>query len=452
LLRSKPWPHRNGPEDIALRQETVRLTPGWDEGDEVALRLPEDPRVRTVLGSVQECLTGQVTLPVALVGPMAVQLGTYALDGAGNLVEEGRAADLVYVPLAHTEGGLSASMHRGALATRAEGIRTFVLADRMTRASCFQFRDTTEALAFARWVEARVAEMRAWLQDPANPLAGQRSAQGVRLLSRHARLWEVRTHVLGGSCHVLFRFTTGDACGPNMMTRNAYALNHWFIKPRFEQETGIAIRRIVLEANMGGDKKPSYQYFHEGHGKTVLAEAFVSGRALRRFLHCSADDIVALQQIGLHGSHASGMQSAGFTPASAIAAIFAATGQDLGMVGTSSMAHAGAELQDGGVRFWLRLPGLEVGTVGGGTVLPYARAWLKVLRCDGPGSVYRFAQIVAAATLCLEISAAASMATGGSENFYRAHLERGAARVRDWLEGADGGRSALSALRPGSRP
>ena len=34
-----------------------------------------------------------------------------------------------------------------------------------------------------------------------------------------------------------------------------------------------------------------------------------------------------------------GMQSVAFTPASAIAAIFAATGQDLGMVGTSSMAH-----------------------------------------------------------------------------------------------------------------
>ena len=39
--------------------------------------------------------------------------------------------------------------------------------------------------------------------------------------------------------------------------------------------------------------------------------------------------------------------------------------------------------------------------------------------CDGPGKVYRFAQIVAAATLSLEISASAAMATAGSENFFR---------------------------------
>ena len=36
--------------------------------------------------------------------------------------------------------------------------------------------------------------------------------------------------------------------------------------------------------------------------------------------------------------------------------------------------------------------------------------------CAGPGKVYRFAQIVAAAALALEISASAAMATAGSEN------------------------------------
>ena len=36
--------------------------------------------------------------------------------------------------------------------------------------------------------------------------------------------------------------------------------------------------RAILEANMGGDKKPSYQYFHSGHGKTVIAECDAHGR------------------------------------------------------------------------------------------------------------------------------------------------------------------------------
>jgi hydroxymethylglutaryl-CoA reductase (NADPH) len=48
--------------------------------------------------------------------------------------------------------------------------------------------------------------------------------------------------------------------------------------------------------------------------------------------------------------------------------------------------------------------------------------------CAGAGQVYRFSQIVAAATLALEISASAAMATSGSENFFRAHHELGGKR------------------------
>jgi hydroxymethylglutaryl-CoA reductase (NADPH) len=60
--------------------------------------------------------------------------------------------------------------------------------------------------------------------------------------------------------------------------------------------------------------------------------------------------------------------------------------------------------------------------------LPSASDWLGVMGCAGPGKVYRFAQVVAAAALALEISASAAMATAGSENFFRAHHERGGLR------------------------
>ena len=50
------------------------------------------------------------------------------------------------------------------------------------------------------------------------------------------------------------------------------------------------------------------------------------------------------------------------------------------MVGTSSMAHGtGHRTEDGGLHAAIRFPGLEVGTVGGGTTLPYARDWLALL-------------------------------------------------------------------------
>ena len=417
----RSWPRRNTPEQVRERQSRLRSLPHWDAGHDHVWEWPRPPGE---YAGVLEALTAHVVLPVSVVGPLPVTLGRYHVDETdGRLVEDGRETDEVYVPLAHSEGGLSASMQRGVVAAQESGgVRAYVLHDRMTRDSCYQFRTSEEAVRFSRWVTVRAAAMREWLRDPGNPLHEERVG-GVPRLSRHARLWEVDTHVLGAACHVLYRFTTGDACGPNMITRNSYALNQSFVSPRFSAETGIEPVRILLEANMGGDKKPSAQYFVSGgHGKTVLAEVTVPHRTLRRVLRTTAADLVALEHIGLHGSHASDMQSVAFTPASAVAAVFAATGQDLGMVGTSSMAHDVLEPVPDGVHLAVRFPGLEVGTVGGGTGMPHARAFLSLLRCTEPGGAYRLAQLTAAAALCLELSASASAASRGSENFAMAHL------------------------------
>jgi len=361
-------------------------------------------------GAAAESLVGVAVIPVSAV-PIAIELGDYRLGDDGEIDEAGRATETVYVPLAHTEGGLTASMTRGALA--AGTVRTYVVADRITRASCFVCRDVGEAVELAAWIEREVPAMRAWLAASDDPS-----------LSRRALLREVKTHVVGPMCHVLWRWTTGDAVGANMMTRNSYALNMGYVM----QRAPVKPERSVLEANMGGDKKPSAEYFQSGHGKTVIAEAILTDESIRRVLRTSAEDLDALSWAGTHGAVASGMQSVAFTPASAIAAVFAATGQDLGMVGTSSMAHGTGRRVDGGLHASIRFGGLEVGTVGGGTTLPSAREWLASIGCAGPGRVYRFAQIVAAAALCLEISASAAMATAGSENFFRAHHERGGMR------------------------
>ena len=365
--------------------------------------------------AVQESLTGVAVHPVSVVGPLRVSLGEYELtEPEGRVEERGRAEEEVFVPLAHTEGGLSDSLYRGArAAAESGGFRTFVLHDRITRASCFVCRDAGEAVALARWIEGELDAMRRWLDELDDPAR-----------SGFARLREAKTHVVGPMCHVLWRWTTGDAVGANMMTRNSYLLNMGFVMER----APVRPERAILEANMGGDKKPSFEYFQSGHGKTVLAEATLTEEAVRRVLRTTVEDLLELSWAGTHGAVASGMQSVAFTPASAIAAIFAATGQDLGMVGTSSMAHGTGRRVEGGIHVSLRLPGLEVATVGGGTGLPYARDWLELIGCAGPGKVYRFAQIVAAATLALELSASAAMATAGSENFYRAHHERGGLR------------------------
>ena len=357
-----------------------------------------------------ETVTGVAVIPVSVV-PIEIELGAYELDEAGEIRETGRSTETVHVPLAHTEGGLTASMTRGAKA--AGTIRTHVLHDRITRASCFVCADAAEAIALARWLEGQLEALRAWLADSDDPF-----------VSRHAKLREVTTHVVGAMCHVLWAWTTGDAVGPNMMTRNSYLLNMGYVMER----APVKPERAILEANMGGDKKPSHQYFHSGHGKTVIAECTLSEAAIARVLRTTPEDLEALAWAGTHGAVASGMQSVAFTPASAIAAIFTATGQDIGMVGTSSMAHGSGRRVEGGFQCSIRFPGLEVGTVGGGTTLPSARDWLAMTGCAGPRKVYRFTQIVAAAALALEISASAAMASAGSENFFRAHHERGGLR------------------------
>jgi hydroxymethylglutaryl-CoA reductase (NADPH) len=402
------WPRKNDPASIRARQE--ELAPHLDGEREV---FGHD---LAPFANATEAVTGVALVPVAVVGPVDVELGEYELEEPeGRLVERDRAHDGVYVPLANTEGGLSISLYRGARAVgESGGFRTYVLKDRITRASAFLFEDVAQAVEFSRWIEGQLQEMRDWL-----------TSEPVANLSKHAKLREIETHVVGPMCHVMYAYTTGDACGMNMITRNSYALNQGFVLER----APVKPARAMLEGNMGGDKKPSARYFERGgHGKTVVAEATLTEEAVRRVLKTSLEDLAELAFVGTHGAIASGMQSVAFTPATAIAALFTATGQDIGMVGTSSMAHGTAHRVDGGLHVSMRLASLEVATVGGGTTLPYASSWLRLMGCDGAGKVYRLAQIVAAATLSLEISASAAMATAGSENFYRAHFERGGLR------------------------
>ena len=404
-MELRRWPRKNDPASIKARQEALdgRVDPEVFDRD------------LSPWATAQEALTGVSVIPTAVIGPLTISLGDYELtEPEGIVTERDRRTEEVYVPLAHTEGSMSDSLFRGArAAAESGGFRTFVLQDRITRASCFVCKSTDEALRLARWIEGELGEMRNWIAEQDDPS-----------VSRFAKLREVKTHVVGPMCHVLWRWTTGDAVGANMMTRNSYFLNMGYVMER----APVKPERALLEANMGGDKKVSYEYFQSGHGKTVIAETTLTEDAIRRVLRTTVDDLLELSWAGTHGAVASGMQSVAFTPATAIAAIFAATGQDLGMVGTSSMCHGAGRRVDGGLHISLRLPGLEVSTVGGGTTLPYARSWLALMDCAGPGKVYRFAQIVAAATLALEISASASMATAGSANFFRAHFERGGMR------------------------
>ena len=131
-------------------------------------------------------------------------------------------------------------------------------------------------------------------------------------LSRHARLREVEDArrrpdvpcALGAG-------RPGDAVGPNMMTRNAYALNMGYVM----QRAPVKPERADLEANMGGDKKPSYEYFHVGSREDRDRRGVRPRRPDRARAAHDRADLEALSWAGTHGAVASGMQSVAFTPA-----------------------------------------------------------------------------------------------------------------------------------------
>jgi hydroxymethylglutaryl-CoA reductase (NADPH) len=70
----------------------------------------------------------------------------------------------------------------------------------------------------------------------------------------------------------------------------------------------------------------------------------------------------------------------------------------------------------------VRLPSLEVGTVGGGTRLPCQREALSLLDCVGNGKAKKFAEVVAAAALAGELSTLAAQSAG---ELGKAHRELG---------------------------
>ena len=105
--------------------------------------------------------------------------------------------------------------------------------------------------------------------------------------------------------------------------------------------------------------------------------------------------------------------------ANTIAAFFAATGQDLAQVVTSSSCFVQAEEVGGGLHFMVSLPSLEIASTGGGTMFGTAREALTLLGCAQRGksledneSVMRLAEICAAAVTALDLNTACAQAAG----------------------------------------
>ncbi len=345
---------------------------------------------------------GEVSVPVGVVGPLTVE-GDYARG-------------TFYPLLATTEGALVASVNRGATTiTMAGGAKTKVLRDGMARAPAFVAPNATRAAELAEWAVQNSDQLAEW----------------VREVTRHGRLKQVQPLQAGRTVFLRLVFETGDAMGMNMVTLSADRI------VRGISELFPDIDPVALSGNVCSDKKAAAVNWITGRGKTVVAEVFIPSELLHKRLKTTPERLVEVswRKNQLGSSVAGTLGGFNANVANVVAAMFIAYGQDPAQVVESSTGITTVERWEDGVYVSLTLPSLEVGTVGGGTRLPYARAALESLGCAGggdpPGSNARkFAEIVAATALAGELSLLASLAEGSLARSH-AKLGRGGASRSD---------------------
>ncbi|MCT9820237.1 hydroxymethylglutaryl-CoA reductase [Microbacterium sp. W1N] len=304
------------------------------------------------------------------------------------------------VPLATYESPLWPSVGRGARVSRLvpDGIRVTVVDERMTRSSLFVAQTAAEAVAAGRDLEARIDEL----------------GEAVTARSRHARLIEVHTEVVGNLLFVRFALTTGDASGHNMVTLAAEGLMERVLTWHPELEYGS------ISGNYCSDKKATAVNGILGRGRSVIAEILIPAALVDEQLRSTAARIVELNtRKNLVGSTIAGaLRSANAHYANMLLAFYLATGQDAANIVEGSQGITYAEVRgDGDLYFSCSLPNLIVGTVGNGKDLPFVDETLERLGCreerEPGGNARRLAALIAATVLCGELSLLAAQTNPG---------------------------------------
>ena len=344
-------------------------------------------RPETLAGNIENYI-GAVQVPIGLAGPIMIK-GVYT-DGS------------IPVPIATTEGALVSSISRGArLLNHAGGVKVHVTRQRMVRAPVFFCADMDGAVNLEKWLMNSIKRIEA-------------KANSV---SSVAKLTEIIPFIFGDTVHVRFYYNTGDAAGQNMTTACTWVACEW-IAERIKRDKSIKFSHYNIEGNMSGDKKANYQNYIDGRGVGAVASCWVEGRILEKAMRVKPRDYVKAWQAGEVGSLQIGMIGSNINFANVIAGIFTATGQDIASVHESSSGIFKMREEGDGILFTAYLPSLVVGTVGGGTSLPTQRDCLEMLGCYGPGKLFRFAEIIAATCLALDISTGAAIT---ANEFVSAH-------------------------------
>jgi hydroxymethylglutaryl-CoA reductase (NADPH) len=345
---------------------------------------------KTILAGIESKI-GAALIPMGFAGPAKI-LGQYV-----------KGDEEIYIPLATNEAALVAGIQRGLKAiSLAGGLKTLVHFDGMTRAPLIEAPDIYAAREFISFIsgnESFINELQQCVPDP------------------FVKLVNIEPYQLGTKVFLRLVFKTGDAMGMNGVTKAAAEICRYILakNPRW--------RLLTISSNLCTDKKNSHINVLHGRGKSVQTEIFLSNEVLAKVFKPGVNGRT-VEKVVFHkcylGSNLSGTIS-GFNvnAANAVAAFYAATGQDMAHVVSSSACFVQADETEGGLHFMVSLPGMELAAIGGGVMFGTAREALDLLGCakhgksvDDNTSVLRLAEIAATAVTALDLNTACAQAAG----------------------------------------
>lgn len=337
-----------------------------------------------------ESYIGTISIPVGIAGPLRVR----GAEGSRDY----------RVPLATTEAALVASYNRGArLLTSAGGCNARVVAEAVSRTPMFAFNNLVEAEEFSSYIDSHAHLF----------------TDVVSQVTSHGRLVSVRCLIEGSHVYVDLQFTTGDASGQNMVTFASDAICKLVL-----EHSPIAPRYWFLEANFSGDKKSTAKSMGHVRGKRVTADITLPRALIEQQLHTTPERMVECWCAGAIGGVLSGATGIQGHFANGLAALYLACGQDVACVAESATGITRLETIGPDLYASVTLPNIMVGTVGGGTSLPSAKACLDILGLAGCGKSTALAEVCAAIVLAGELSIIGAFCSGDFALAHRA-LSRG---------------------------
>lgn len=287
-----------------------------------------------------ENIIGYTRIPTGIVGPINI------LDNSN------------YVPISTTEGALVSSINRGCKLLNLSKIDIIVEDVGMTRSPIIKCKSLNEVLHLKESINTNYDLIKEKFEEN----------------TRFTRLKNITYLQEGRHLHIRFCATCGDAMGMNMVTKSVNNVLG-YLKNEFDIEI------VTISGNTCTDKKSSAINLINGRGKKVVMEALISKQHLQDILNVSPNQMINLNiQKNLVGSSlVASIGGNNCNAANIIAAIFIATGQDCGQIGTSSYCIINMSDISGDLLVSITMPSLEIATIGGGTNLDDQKNNLKIM-------------------------------------------------------------------------